>query len=164
MINGLYVIRFHWTVDHRSMFTSAKVRTVLDLCMIYTVVQCWLLFNENQPSHWTFSSRLRFRFRCRCRCLCRWVFVIAVAVCNEFTKLTKNTFPPPPPPGTSGEQAPGVHLGPVHLSTDELKVGFSTLLIVFLPNLLVVFLFKYANTGMGRLKLRYFQIFISDFA
>ena len=40
---------------------------------------------------------------------------------------------------------PSVALGPVVLSVDEIKTGIATLLIVFIPNLIIVLLFKYAG-------------------
>ena len=38
-----------------------------------------------------------------------------------------------------------MNLGPVILSTDEVKTGIATILIVFFPNLLIILLFKYAG-------------------
>ena len=38
-----------------------------------------------------------------------------------------------------------MNLGPVKLSVDEIKTGIATILIVFVPNLIIVILFKYAG-------------------
>ena len=36
-------------------------------------------------------------------------------------------------------------LGPITLSVEELKIGLGSILIVFLPNALIIFLFKFAR-------------------
>ena len=36
-------------------------------------------------------------------------------------------------------------MGPVTLSVNDIKIGISTILIVFFPNTLVILLFKYAG-------------------
>ena len=46
---------------------------------------------------------------------------------------------------TSGEPPPSVNLGPVVLSVDEIKTGLATILVVFIPNIIVILLFKYAG-------------------
>ena len=46
---------------------------------------------------------------------------------------------------TSGDPPPSVNLGPVVLSVDEIKTGLATILIVFIPNIIVILLFKYAG-------------------
>ena len=38
-----------------------------------------------------------------------------------------------------------MNLGPVVLSVDEIKTGLATILIVFIPNIIVILLFKYAG-------------------
>ena len=38
-----------------------------------------------------------------------------------------------------------MNLGPIILSVDEIKTGIATVLIVFLPNLIIILLFKYAG-------------------